>query len=322
MRALVKSAVGPGHLELEDVPIPRIGDDDVLMKVTFCGICGSDLHIETGQHICFPPVILGHEYTGVVAALGQNVTQFRLGDPVSFRTGFQPFPGYRGDGAFAEYMRAPASSLWRTPEGISLEAASQFETVRVPLTLVRDAMGMRPGSRVVVTGAGPIGLLTANAAKLEGASHVTVLGGPGDEKIRLPKALELGADVAELLSAEALAKLDDAAPPACWFETSGAAPAIEAAVEHVAPGGRITVSGLGRGPWNVNMARVSFDNLRIIGQWGGNNRYLDDCVTLMRSGQLKVDAIISAVLPLTQWREAFAMLRRLEAIKVLLDPSR
>jgi L-iditol 2-dehydrogenase len=322
MRALVKSAPGPGHLDLQEAPIPRIGDDDVLIKISYCGICGSDLHIETGLHICFPPVILGHEYTGVVAALGKNVKQFREGDPVSFRSGFQPFPGYRGDGGLAEYMRAPASSLWRTPEGISLEAATQFETVRVPLTLVRDVMGMKPGSRVVVTGPGPIGLLVANVARLEGAAHITVLGGPGDEKIRLPKALELGADEAELFSAEALAKLAGDRAPTCWFETSGAAPAIEAAVEHVAPGGRITVSGLGRGPWNVNMARVAFDNIKILGQWGGNNAYLDECARLMQSGQLKVDAIISAVMPLTQWREAFALLRRQEAIKIILDPSR
>ena len=84
MRALVKTAPGDGNLELEDVAIPEIGEDDILMQVTYCGICGSDLHMETGIHTCDPPVILGHEFTGVVAQVGENVTQFTEGDAVSY----------------------------------------------------------------------------------------------------------------------------------------------------------------------------------------------------------------------------------------------
>jgi len=321
MRALVKTAPGDGHLELRDVPIPEIGDDDVLMKVTYCGICGSDLHMETGIHICYPPVILGHEYTGVVARVGKNVKQFKEGDPVSYHRGPNPFPGVRADGGFAEYMRLPAASLWRTPEGVSPQEATQFETVIVPFALVRDMMRLRPGERVVVTGPGPVGLLTTNIARIDGASHITMLGGPGDEKVRLPKSLEVGADEALPFSPEALAQISGDRSPSCWFETSGAAPAIQAAVECVARKGRIVVSGLGHGPWNLNMARVAYDSIQILGRWGGEHKYIEESAELMRSGQFKVGALISAVMPLTEWREAFAMLRRQEAIKILLDPS-
>lgn len=322
MRALVKTAPGKGNLELRDLPVPDIGEDDILMQVTLCGICGSDLHMETGVHECDPPVALGHEYTGVVAKAGANVTQFHEGDPVSFFGGPHPFPGVGAHGGFAEYMRLPAGCMWRTPEGISPEEASQFETVIVPMKLVRDTVKVQPGERVVVSGPGQVGLLAANMAKLEGASHVTVLGGPGDKRLRLPKALEMGADEAAVLNGGSLAKLEGANRSSCWIEASGAAAAIEAAVDHVAAGGRISLSGLGEGPWNVDMARVAWDNISIHGVWGGALRYIRESAELMRSGKLKVKATISAVMPLTEWQEAFAVLRRKEAVKILLDPSR
>jgi alcohol dehydrogenase/L-iditol 2-dehydrogenase len=322
MRALVKTAPGPGDLELRDVPVPEIGDDDVLMRVTCCGVCGSDLHMETGVHVCDPPVVLGHEYTGVVERTGPNVTDFGEGDPVSYLFGWDPFPGVGSDGGFEEFMRVPARCLWPTPEGLSPEEACQFETVIVPLALVRDVAGLRPGERVVVTGPGTIGCLTANVAKLEGAAHVTVLGGPGDEKVRLPKALEMGADEAVPFGEEALAALTGEEAPDCWFETSGAPEAVAAAASHVKPRGRIAVSGLGRGLASVDMARVAYRNIHIYGVWGGNEDYIRESAELMLEGKLKVASIVSAVMPLTQWREAFAMLRAKEAVKIVLDPSR
>jgi len=320
MRALVKYAHGPGNLELQDIPIPEIGDDDILVKISYGGICGSDLHIETGIHPCEPPVVICHEFSGVVAKAGRNVTKFREGDPAAFWKGWSPYPGVGANGGFAEYLRAPAHCMWKTPEGISQEEATQFETVMTPMALVRDVARMRSGERVVVSGPGQIGLLVANIARIDGASHITMLGGPGDEVLRLPKALEMGTDEAVLLGEEALAKLKDN-PPSVWFEASGAATAIESAVEHVAPGGRVVLSGLGEGPWNVNMRRVAYRSIKILGKWGGNQAYLQESVDLMRSGKLKMSATITDVMPLTRWRQAFEKARRKEGVKILLDPS-
>lgn len=83
MRALVKTESGPGHLELQDIPVPQIGPDDVLVEITYCGVCGSDLHMETGTHPCAPPVVLGHEWTGVVAERGSNTVHWGLGSNVT-----------------------------------------------------------------------------------------------------------------------------------------------------------------------------------------------------------------------------------------------
>jgi threonine dehydrogenase-like Zn-dependent dehydrogenase len=322
MRALVKTAQGVGNVEIRDVPIPEIGRDDVLMKVALCGICGSDIHIQDGIHECEAPVTLGHEYVGTVAKAGRNVKDLKEGDQVAFFSSPNPFPGYRVDGAHAEYMRVGAKYLWKIPEGVTLEAATQFETVRVPMGLVRDTVQLRPGERIVISGPGPVGLMAVNMAKIEGASHITVLGGPGDEKMRLPKALELGADVAEPFSDEAVAKLQGDGAPRCWIEASGAAVAIEAAVESVSYGGRVAVSGIGKGPWNVNMWRVARRNLLVKGQWGGREEYVGQSVDLIRSGKLKMDSLITATVPLTEWEKAFDLLRMKEGIKILLDPTK
>lgn len=319
LKALVKTASGPGALELRDVDVPPIGDGDLLLKVSYCGVCGSDLHIEDGIHPCDPPVVIGHEFSGVVVRKGKDVKGFEERDAVAFKRGWSPYPGVGSDGGFAEYMRAPADCMWKTPEGISQAEASQFETVCTPMGFVRDVVGVEAGDRVVVSGPGMIGLLAVNVAKIDGASHVISLGAVGDEAVRLPTAETMGADETLLFGDAALERLKEFAPQ-CWIEASGAAAAIEAAVECVGPGGRICIGGLGRGPWSVNMARVAMKSLRIQGAWGGSLKYIPESVGLIRSGQLKMSAPLS-VMPLTQWQDAFAMLRRGEGIKILLDPS-
>jgi len=321
MKALVKFAAGPGNLELRDIPVPEVGDDDILIKVLYCGICGSDLHIEAGIHPCDPPIAIGHEFSGVVAKVGKNVTSLKEGDRAGFCKGWTPYPGVSGNGGFAEYLWAPANCMCVLPEGISLEAATQFETIMTPAALVRDVAKLKKGERVVVSGPGQIGLLVANLARIEGASHITMIGAPGDVALRLPKALEMGTDEAVVFSEDVYEKIDEN-PPSVWFEASGAAAAVQAAAEHVARGGRIVCSGLGDGPWNINMQRVVYRSISIFGKWGGNQSYLTEAIERMLSGELKMDATITDIMPMTGWKEAFEKAHRQEGIKILLDPSK
>jgi threonine dehydrogenase-like Zn-dependent dehydrogenase len=123
-----------------------------------------------------------------------------------------------------------------------------------------------------------------------------------------------------LTSEEVLEKVKEN-PPSVWFEASGAAAAIEDAVEYVARGGRVISSGLGEGPWNINMQRVTYQSISIHGKWGGNQSYLKESVELMLSGKLKMAGTITDIMPLTQWKQAFEKARRQEGIKILLDPS-
>ena len=317
MNALVKTVAGP--LELQERQIPEPGPEDVRIKIAFCGICGSDLHIQSGTHPSSPPVVVGHEFSGTVAEVGEDVTEFAEGDRVGFRHSFHPFPGVDGDGGFAEYMLAPADAIWEIPEEITLQEATQFETIRVPMTAVRQTAEMEAGERVVISGPGPIGLLVTDVADMDGASPITVLGTEADTSLRLPTAGRLGADETLVFGDEALEAIDEN-PPSVWFETSGAAPAIEAAVEHVAPGGRVVTTGLGDGPWNVNMQRVAYENIDIRGQWGGSDATLEPAVQAMIDGELDISEIISDTFPLSEWEAAFEKARSQDGMKILLEP--
>lgn len=319
MDALIKATDGPGHLELRDVPRPVIDPDELLLEVAYCGVCGSDLHIEAGSHPVDAPVTLGHEFSGTVAEVGADVSDFSKGDRVGYRRGWNPFPGVGSDGGFAQYMSAPADSLWQLPEDVTLQEATQFETVCTPMSMVHDTADLDEAERVVVSGPGPIGLLTVNVARMAGASSITVVGTEQDQRRRLPKAIELGADETLVFGEEAFAAIQ-ATPPDVWFETAGAASAIEAAVDHVASGGRIVCSGLGEGPFDVDMHRVAYDNLSIRGHWGGEDSYIEPAVDAMISGEMKIASLITDIIPLADWQTVFEMARSQETVKVLLTP--
>lgn len=318
MKALRKTAPGKGNVDLLEVAIPTIGPRDVLVRISFCGVCGSDLHIQDGVHPCDPPVTIGHEFSGVVAEVGSEVTDFRPGDNVAMRSGWSPFPGVSGDGGFAEYVRAPAGSMWKTPAGVSQEEASQFETIATPMRLVREEACVEPGETVVVSGVGAIGLMTVAVAKQAGA-RVISLGTERDVPVRLPLATHMGAEETLVFGDETVAELTDRAPRA-WIDASGAAAAIEAAVRCVDRGGTVVVAGLGQGPWNIDMARATYNNITIKGTWGGHTEYIPEAADLMASGAVDLTPLFNTM-PLSAWREAFDALRNQRFIKTLLYPD-
>lgn len=320
MLALVKTAQGPGHVELREVPVPEIEPDEILMEVKFAGICGSDLHIETGVHDHYPPVIMGHEYSGVVGRMGSEVTGLQLGQPICYHHGPSPFPGYRRDGCFARYLRLKADTVMPLPEGISLEEATQFETVRPGIAVVRDGARMKPGEHLAISGPGPVGLLALQVARADGAAKVTVIGAERDARLRLPTARELGADEVLRFSPDLAEHFAGENAPHNWCECSGAPEALKLAVDCVRYGGRVVESGLSKGPWEVDFWRVARCNLTIRGMWGGSEDYVLTAIEMLRAGTLDIKKLITHVMPLPQWQEAFRMLRSGEAIKVLLVP--
>ena len=320
MRALVKTAKGAGHVGLREVPVPETERDEILMEVKFAGICGSDLHIETGVHDHYPPVIMGHEYSGVVGRLGSDVTGLQVGQPICYHHGPSPFPGYRRDGCFARYLKLKADTVMPLPEGISLEEATQFETVRPAIAVVRDGARMKPGEHLVISGPGPVGLLALQVAKADGAGKVTVIGAERDAKLRLPTAKELGADEVLQFEEGLAEQFAGENAPHNWCECSGAPGALKLAVDCVRYGGRVVESGISAGPWDVDFRRLARCNLTIRGMWGGSEDYVFTGIDMIRAGTLSITRIITHVMPLAEWEEAFRMLRGGEAIKILLVP--
>ncbi|MGI8663322.1 MAG: zinc-dependent alcohol dehydrogenase [Acidimicrobiales bacterium] len=275
MRAAVLQ--GKGRLDVEDVPVPAVGPTDVLVEVSHCGVCGSDLHTVLdgwGQ----PGSIGGHEWSGVVAAVGAEVTRWSVGQHVvggpSARCGRcamcraakpslcseRDTPGVGGEwqGAFASFVKVDERELLRLPEGLSLREAALTEPLAVALHGITNS-GVVAGERVLVTGAGPIGALTIAALRATGVDDITV---SEPAPVRQALARQLGA--ATVVGPEAL--LDPGPfdpgtvvpePFDVAFECSGVGAAMEAALSQLGRTGRLVLVGAG-------MARPRFDPNRIL----------------------------------------------------------
>jgi L-iditol 2-dehydrogenase len=210
MIALVKHGKGEGRMSLTDRPIPICGEGEVLIRIAYGGICGTDIHILHDQFAYYPPVILGHEFSGEVVAVGKGVTGYGVGDRVVgephnkhcgkcylCRNGHiqncmdKRSIGWGIDGCFTDYLVMPEKLLHRIPEGLSLEEAAMAEPAAIVAHQLLERARVTPGDSVVVMGMGPIGLLAAQMAKVAGAGKILLCGTDADEGYRKGIADEL-----------------------------------------------------------------------------------------------------------------------------------
>ena len=343
MRALMLSEYR--HLEVTDVEVPRIGAGEVLVQVAACGICGSDVHGydgSSGRRI--PPVVMGHEAAGIIAAVGEGVEGFAVGDRVTFDStvycGGCEFcrrgevnlcenrqvlgvscGEYRRAGAFAEYVAVPARILYRLPDGLGFEQAAMLEAVSVGLHGVRLAE-LNGGETALVIGAGMIGLLTLQAAKAAGCSQVIVT---DIDASRLKLAKEMGADlvvqgspaevVAEVLRFTSGRGVDVA------LEAVGRDETVGMAIDCVRKGGTVVLVGNIAREVKLPLQKVVTRQIRLQGSCASAGEY-PEAMELVSSGRIKVGPLISAVVPLEDGPRWFERLygREPNLMKVVLDP--
>ena len=282
MKALVKVAKGPGNMEVRDVPRPTLPAEDwVIIKVKAAGVCGTDLHIWHDQYPYWPPVTLGHEFSGEIVEVGAAVKGFAVGDrvvaePHSKACGVcslcrqgkvqicasKRSPGWGINGAFTDYVAMPYHLLHRIPDGLSYDLAALAEPMAIAIHQISERAGVGLMDNVVVVGAGPIGILSAIVAKHAGANQVIMVGVDAGEKCRFAVAKKVGADVIITSKREDAAarvmELTGGIGADLVIETSGAGPAIASTVSMVKKCGRISAIGLnGKGvvnfPWNDAM---------------------------------------------------------------------
>lgn len=344
MQALVKYQKGPGFMEVREVLEPVISEDEVLIRVRAAGICGTDLHIQRDEWIYYPPVILGHEFSGEVAAVGSRVTDFAVGDRVvsEVHTGycgkcsfclkgqrhFCPSKlaiGWGIDGAMAEYIRMPESLLHRIPEGVNFEEAALAEPAAVATYAVIERAGVEVGDVVVVLGPGPVGLLAAQVARAAGAGTVIVAGTSADAEYRLKIAGEAGADhvvnVQETDLAGMVRDLTDGRGADLVVEASGSERGIVQALELARRDGRVSAIGLpGQETIAVPWTKTVISALRVDFSFSSKASSWEKVLQLMKSGRLNVSPMISHRAPLSDWEPVFADLSRGRGIKALLVP--
>jgi L-iditol 2-dehydrogenase len=345
MKALL--LVAPSRLELVDYPEPQPGEDDVLLRIRACGICGSDIHGWDGSSgRRNPPLIMGHEASGEVAGVGGRVKDWRVGDRVTFDStiscgecryckeghvnlcenrrvvGVSPAE-YRQNGAFAEFLAVPARILYRLPDPLSFVRAAMAEPVSIAVHAVRRA-SIKPGGTAVVVGSGMIGLLVVQALRWAGAARVIAVDLADN---RLALARRLGA--AHTLNpgacdvAAEVAKLTGGLGADATFECVGATATVNLAIQLLRRGGStVLVGNLSATTQDFPLQAVVTREITVIGTCGSAGEY-PLCLDLISNGTINVDPMIEAAAPLADGIGWFTRLSARDGgkyMKVILQP--
>ncbi|WP_320121762.1 alcohol dehydrogenase catalytic domain-containing protein [uncultured Sphaerochaeta sp.] len=343
---------GNKDIRIEDVPKPSVTkDDDVLIEIEWCGICGTDLHeyaegpvyIQEESHILTgqkPPITLGHEFSGIVRAVGSAVTRVKLGDSVCCypvlscrkcdfclqgKYHFCKKIGYIGtslDGGFAEYTVVPEYSCTIVPAGISAEEASIIEPAAM---VVRAAsrVEVKHGDCVAIIGCGPIGLIAIQIARLYGASKIIAFDTVAE---RRNKAESLGADITinpgQINFMDELHISLDGVNISIIFECVGSNQAMELCTSLASPGSKIMVMGINPGLFPLRILDLVDKEIELMGNMGGGG-FFEKTLQHVADGHLDLKTLISAKIGLKnfipQLDAIFA--NRSKFLKVLVDPK-
>lgn len=336
--AVVNFSETKGSVEIREISVPDIGAEDILLEVENVGVCGSDLHQWTSDH-SWPvnyPVVLGHEFGGKIAMVGDRVTGWKVGDRVVSETaavidsqnpmskiglynldptrkGF----GYGVNGAMTRFVRVPARCLHRVPDGLSFEEACLTEPCSVAYNAVAVNSHIKPGDRVIVIGPGTIGILCAAVAKICGGD-VAILGLEKDQG-RLEIARSYGVN-AIINDATDWARKTDGLGADLIIDAAGHSATLKIAMDLVRPNGQITKVGWGPSPCNFSLDQLVQKNVRLQGSFSHNWPIWEKVIGLLASGTLDVKPIIGGVWPITQWQEAFEKMHNGEVVKSILKP--
>src|SRR5580693_8449133 len=344
MTGLVNYAKDAHSVELRELPVPEIGEEDVLFSVQAVGVCGSDLHQYWGTQ-SWPvnfPVVLGHEFAGVVAKSGSRVRGFKEGDRVVSETaavlpsdsafirqglynldpkrlGF----GYGVNGAMAPFVRVPERCLHQVPSTLSMEKASLTEPCSVAYNAVCVNSHLRPGDTVAVIGPGPIGLLCAMMAKLSGAGHLVVIGIPADAK-RLEVAKRIGADTVLGAQGEDVAEwvrnFGDGYGLDLIVDAAGVSASLKLALDIVRPAGQITKVGWGPQPLNFSLDPLVQKAVTLQGSFSHNWLVWEEVLSLLAAGKIDLGPFLNRVASLDDWRASFEAMHAGSIVKGVLQP--
>jgi L-iditol 2-dehydrogenase len=328
---VAKLAAGAGNVALAERPerAPRAGE--VTIAVAATGVCGTDLHIEAGEYTSSPPVTLGHEVAGTVAAVGPDVDSELIGARVVTETIVASCGhcgrcregranlcrercsiGTHADGGFAARVVVPVRNLHRVPDGVGLEAAALAEPLACVCQCMLDPHSVGPGDRVLVIGPGPMGALAAQVARAAGGT-VTVAGLPADAE-RLAVVAQLG------LATTTAERLDELEPDVV-VEASGSVGGVRAALAAVRHAGTLVQVGIFGRDVEVPLDDILFKELSMATGFASTPRAWRRALALLATGAVRTEPLVTEVAPLHDFARVFADLRAGRGMKVLLAPG-
>lgn len=340
MKALVKFGPGRAGMEIRDVPMPVPNDSEILVKILAAGICGTDLHIMNDQFAADMPVTIGHEFLGEIVEVGKDVKKFKVGDQVVSMTAAvtcnnctycthgipmlcqsRKSIGSGINGAMAEYMKIPAKIAYKVPDNKRNDISMAVCEPMACCVRAVDHSKLVAGDYTVITGPGPMGQLTMQLAKLQGA-FVFMCGTKQDAE-RLKFAKELGADVIIDDPSKVNEIVRSYTPEGAnvAFECSGAAPCFDMLVQVLRGGGNLAQLGLYGKPVTINMDALLKKEIQLTVSNASSPSSWERLLRLAAQDRLALDKFVSATFSLDQWNEAFDMALSKQGYKIVFLPN-
>lgn len=342
MKALRKIAKGKGNIELMEISVPEIGADDVLIKVVYAGVCGTDVHIENDRFANSPPFTLGHEFSGIIEKLGMNAKAFSIGDRVVSAN--NPFAcgkckiciagnpnlcpqkramGIHSDGCFAEYVKLFANLIHKIPDNVSFKEAALMEPLAVATHAVANRCGIKKGDLVVVFGVGAIGMLAAQVARAEGAGYVLLVGTSNDEKSRFKCVHELGFETLNVEKenlTEKVMRLTDGLGVDVAVEASGSPAAVKVGLDLLKRTGRMAITGItGKPEISINWDGLISKGVSLFFCYSSVNEDWQKGLKYLADKKVSTLPLITHLFNLEQWKEAFSSLESLQATRPIFQ---
>jgi len=335
MKSLVKIKYGKGGCELLECKEPIMNNCEVIVKVEWCGICGTDINILRGTAEYVVPVILGHEFAGTVVKVGNKVVGIHIGDKVVAETSIKTCGscenctagfynvcpkrlgmGRTANGAFSEKINVNYKLVHKIPKNLSTKEASLCEPSAVAHHAVVERGKISKGDLVYVFGPGPIGILVSQISLILGA-RVVVIGLPEDEE-RLKICKYLNCKTIIYNSKQNINSLFTGRSPDAVFECSGSNNAARVALQVVKPRGRYIQIGLFDNDLSIPMNLVSTKEINIMGSYSAVSEDFESVLNLASKNKLNLQCLISNIFPLESWEEAFCIAQNISSLKVLL----
>lgn len=341
MKAVVKYQKGQGNVTLMDMPEPVCGQDQVIIQIDHCGICGTDLHVYHDNFRNFPPVILGHEFVGSVVEKGENVKNIDFEGKFAIFGAIAKICGkcqycYQGEhffckerrgmghgvnGAFTQYAAVRPDQLYQIPEGVDNRFGALVEPLAAAVHAVCDVARFKLGDVALVSGPGPIGLLVIKLLARQGIK--VILAGTSDDTMRLQLGLKYGAYKAVAVDKEDLAAIIQDQTQGYGadvaFEVAGVQGSVRNCMENLRPLGHyVQVGHFGKDlllPWDL----VAFRQLKIDGSVGYTRQTWNNTMRILEQG-LDISDIITHEMSIADWQIGFDLMEAKQAVKILLNP--
>lgn len=340
MKALIKHGRGIEGMWVENIPEPIPKPGEIKIKVLAAGICGTDIHIMKDEFPYKPPVVMGHEYVGIITELGEGVADFKVGDHVVSLTAVKTCGhcryckegllmlcderlsiGSGVNGAFAEYLTVPAHLAFKVPQEVSsIEEIAICEPLACVVRGVVERARVKAGDLVLISGPGTIGLIALQLAKMQGG-FVIVAGIPKDEP-RLKLAQELGADVIISDPEKLQEKIKDITPYGVdvAFECAGASASAELCLKVLRKQGLFSQVGLYGKTIPIDMDLFLYKEIQITNSFASEPSSWEISLRLIKNKKVNLAPLISAKVPLEDWKEGFDIVLNKTGYKVLLKP--